>query len=1134
MAPALAYCRFVSLVTGFVLLWLNPAQAQESSVLKKGSWYKLAVEKNGVYKISSDFLKSMGIDPAKTDPKKIKIYGNRGGMLPQANSEPRPEDLPENAIYVKGESDNIFNSNDYILFYGYGPDNASFDPVKGVFNYENNLYADKNFYYLTIADDNGKRIGSSENIAGSFPVIRHFNDYMYYETDRYNELKSGREWFGEKFDLTTEHAFTFDIAGVSETSTVRIVSDVMAKSYTGSRFRLLFNNVQVAEQYVLPIANYQYSEKGRHQRDTISFTASFVSAPARSSQEIRYQYIKTGSGYSIGHLDFLLVNIERKLSLYGDQTIFLSAGSTANATSQFELTGVPSNIILWDITTPYQPLIQEYSLSGGTALFSTGTSQLKQFIAFNNNVPPPQFVGSVPNQDIHALTTPNLLIVTHSSLVQQAQRLAAHRQQHGGWLTAVVTTDEIYNEFSSGRQDVTAIRDFVKHLSDKSPGTLKSLLLFGRCSYDYKDRLENNTNLVPTYESINSLHPLLTYSSDDYFGFLEDSEGNWGEATTENHTLDIGVGRLTVKNAEEAKNVVDKIIYYDTHPGTLGQWRKNIVFVADDGDFNEHQKQADQLAQLVDTDHPHYTTDKIFIDRYQQVLHPSGERVPQANKKILESLDNGALIINYTGHGGEKLLAQERIFDDFVIETLANKNLPLFVTATCEFGRHDDPWEVSSAELCVLRPASGAIGMVTTTRPVNSGTNFELNKAFYEALFQLEDGRPLTLGEIFRRTKNNSISGVANRNFSLLADPSLTLAFPRFNASVTAINTTDDADTLKALSHVKVTGEITNENAERIDNFNGILHAILFDKETKFTTLGNENAPFSFRQWHNALFRGKAKVTAGVFEFEFIVPKNIAYQIGRGKLSLYAFDDNHYMDAVGASLDFVVGKSETNITEDSTPPAVSLFMGDSTFFNGGITSPNTTLVARLTDDSGINVSDYGIGNNIIAILDGKETFVVSNYYEADADDFTKGWIYYPLRDLAPGRHSISLKAWDTYNNPAEATVDFVVSNSPLLIIESFGNFPNPFRENTTLFFTHNRPGDDLEAVVTVHDLQGNLLSLHRQVVQSSMYQVDLVEISRTGDFAKKLNQGLYLARLVVRSLADGSKNERVAKLIIIN
>ncbi|HEY9004675.1 MAG TPA: type IX secretion system sortase PorU [Ohtaekwangia sp.] len=1121
----------------FVFLFLLTKESRsQSSVLGSGQWYKVAIGKNGVYRISFDDFKKMGFDASSIDPRKIKIYGNKGGMLPQANSVTRPADLTENAIFVQGESDGVFNSGDYILWYAEGADHVQYDVQRGIFQYEHNLYSDKNYYFVTVGTDNGKRVANIPSQGGSFPVIETFQDYFFHEVDSYNELESGREWF-ERLSLD-QQTYSTDIAGIVENSPIKLVSDVMGQSTKASTFQVYINNVLIAEQAVAYITDSQYSIKGFHKRDTIISNAATTGAAATTKQEIKYIYTKTTSG--MGYLDFFLLNVQRRLSLYGDQTIFRSGESVNNSTSTFQVSNVTDNSTIWDITDPYTPGIQQYNLQNGMAIFSTGTSSLREFVVFNSNVPSPELVGAVANQNLHGLSTPNLIIVANPDFKQEAARLAAHRADHSGWSCTVVTPQEIYNEFSSGRQDVSAIRDFVKHLYDKSSSTLKALLLVGKSSYDYKDRVTHNTNFVATYESRNSLTPLETYSSDDYFGFLENSEGNWGESPVESNSLEIGVGRLPVKTAEEATHVVDKIIAYDTHKDLFGAWRENIVFVADDGSNSDsytsaHQSQANTLANDIEATQSGFNTRKYFLGTYTKTVRPSGESIPEATADILSNFNRGALIMNYTGHGNEQVWADEQVFTNLNIEALENVRYPFLVTATCEFGRQDNPGQISSAELSVLQPHGGAIGLVTTARPVYSFTNFELNQAFYNALFTKESNHYISIGEVFRKTKNNSNSGVGNRNFSLIGDPSLTLALPSLEVNITSIQTASGSDTLKALSRAIIKGEVVDGSGTRLENFNGTLSSTLFDKQTDFITIGKNNPAFSFKQWYNILFRGKASVNSGAFEFQFIVPKNMAYEIGAGKISVYASDSTQALDAAGTTSSFKIGGSEKNPATDTTPPTIALYMGDTTFINGGIVSPNTTLVARLRDASGINVSGYGIGNTLTAVLDNdNEVYILSDYYEADIDDYTKGWVNFPISGLTPGKHTLTVKAWDTYNNPAQAQIDFVVTNGDALVIETFANYPNPFLGETTLYFTHNRAGDNLEAELFIYSTTGQQLKNYTFSIAESPYRVDLLTFDGTTDAGKKLMPGLYLARVAVRSLTNGSKNERLTKLIVVN
>ncbi len=1104
----------------------------QSSVLHSGNWYKIAVNQHGVYRIDLNLFKKMGFDP-KTDPRKIRIFGNGGGMLPQANSAPRPTDLTELAIFIQGEEDGVFNAQDFILFYAEGPDKILFNQQKEIFSYEKNLYASQNFYFITTGTTTGKRIQALTDAGPGFPEVTTFENFVYHELDQHNELKSGREWFGERFDLSTELTLSLSLPDVVPNSPVKIVSDVMAQSFDNTAFNLFLNGIPIGQQPVAAIPNIDYGIKGRHKRDTLLVNSSTVLAPGKTKQELRYQYIKSPATRSIGYLDFCLVQTTQQLNLYGQQTSFRSLASLQHPVSTYVIGKTTAAARVWNITDPANPLIQPVTFQTGTTSFATSSATLQHYVVFQPNVQAPQLIGKVPNQNLRGMATPNLVIVVHPDFKAEAGRLANHRAAFNGWSTRVVTTTEIYNEFSSGRQDVTAIRDFVKHLYDKSPGSLRALLLFGKCSYDYKNILANNRNFVPTYESRNSLHPLQTYSSDDYFAFLENHEGDWPESPAVNHSMDIGVGRLPVKTIAEANAVVDKIIAYDTDNKLGGPWRKTIVFVADDGDFNIHQSQADQLAEEIETSQAFFNTRKVYLDAFSQPAGASGQTSPEARLAIEKSFYDGALIINYTGHGNERLWAQERIFDDLIIVGLQNKRLPLMLTATCEFGRQDDPVFLSGGELCMLQKNGGAIGLVTTARPVSSSTNFALNQAFYQALFQKVDGTYAELGDVFRRTKNNSLSSVSNRNFSLIGDPSMYLAMPELQIEIEEIKTQTGSDTLKALSRVSVSGKITDHTSAVVTTFNGTLHATLFDKETSFVTLGNENPPFTYTQWYNALFRGQANVENGFFSFEFILPKNIAYPVGIGKLSVYAQHNSQHLDASGFSKGFKIGLSEPAAPPDNTPPVIKLYLGDTTFVNGGVAASPTKLIARLSDESGINISAYGIGNSIVAALDDALTLTLNDYYVTDKNDFRKGTIEFMLPVLSPGKHVLSLKAWDVHNNPAQASIAFIL-NGEELIIESFANYPNPFGETTKVYFTHNRSGDDLHGTLSIFDNMGREIRKMEFFAEQSTYQVDLAELNRTEEPLKYLKAGLYYARLAVRSLTNGSKNERVTKLIITN
>jgi Peptidase family C25 len=1106
-----------------------------AQLLTPDQFAKFAVTSDGIYKVDYSLLKKSGFDPDQIDPRRIKIFAGFNGMLPQSNAAPRQNQLKELAIFVQGESDGKFDKNDYVLFFGQGPDSHSLDVPRGVFKYENNIYSDRNFYFLTVDASTGSRLVTSPNLPGIFPSIDSYDDFGYYETDHYNILESGREWFGEQFDAKTEITVRFNTPGIVPNSPIKFVSRVMTQSYdAASSFKIYFNDVQILEQNVALSQNSQYSIKGSEAIDTIVINSTSVAAPSNVNQDIKYQYLKAPTGASIGYLNYFIFTCTRALALYGNQTVFSSAQSLSNPVSTFKAGDLPAGSLIWDVTDPFNVRAQEYLFAESQSSFSASSGVLKTFVVFlPDKSPAPSFESLIAKQNLSGPSTPDLLIVTHPNFKNEALRLAAFRQSHNKISVRTVTTEEIYNGYSGGKQDITAIRDFIKDLYNRPGDGLDNVLLFGRCSYDYKNRVPANTNFVPTYESKNSLSPLETYSSDDYFGFLEANEGDWNENPATNHTLDIGIGRISVTTSQEAADVVDKLIDYETNANRYGSWRKNILFVADDGDFNIHQDQANQLATTLDTNHPEFDITKIYLDQFKQINKPSGQFSPDTKDALERAIEKGVAIVNFTGHGSENVWMQEQVLDQSLVEQFKNApQYPIFVTATCEFGRHDDPFQISSGEKLLLQPKGGAIGLVTTARPVYANTNFELNKAFYNALFVKTNGAYRDLGSIFRDTKNNSLSGVGNRNFSLLGDPSMQLPFSSDNVALKTAKTTFNSDTLKALSTASITGEIQRAGVLQ-SSFNGVVEVALYDRPVSFITRGDENPPFTYSLWSNALFRGEASVTAGNFQLTFVVPDDLAGTVATGKISFYA--QSNAGDASGASSQKVGGR-ETSFPQDDTPPLINLFMGDTTFVSGGIASPNTALVVKLEDDHGISITGLGDSNNLIAILDDSMTFIINDYYKSAKNDYTRGVVRFPFWDLPQGSHSILVKVSDTYGNRTSTGIDFVITAGNLVISE-FYNYPNPFSDadlKTTIGFMHNRPGEDLDVQLTIMDMMGQVVDTEQFSVLSSLTAVTLTEWNGTNGTGNKLRPGIYLGKLFVRSLLDGSKNQQFTKLIIVN
>lgn len=1137
----LSLCLNAFLEVNAAASWQASDNKPSNSVLSEGDWYKLSVSDYGIYKLDYNFLQEMGINLNTIDPARIKIFGKGGGMLPQKNNAERSTGLTENAIYVKGEEDGKFNQEDFILFYAEGPDLYHYDEEGRSFFYQKNLYADSSYYFLHIADDNGLRVQTRANAGADYPKITYFDDYGAYEKDNENILASGREWYGEKFDLVTTHtlpAFTFP--GILDNSTVKVVSSVLSQSNSPSSFTLSINDAMVAEQKLRSISVGTYDIKGFPTVDTLTIPSSTLSLGESSELNFKYTYNKGSFGTSAANLNFLFVQVKRTLALYNNHTIFRSIESLKTPIVSYYIKNTTSEVVIWDITSPQNPVQQTYEIKDGQAIFGADSEKLREFIIFKgNDFPLPVFNEKIKNQNLHGENVPELLIVTFPPFKQEAERLASFRSQHDHLSVKTVTTLEIYNEFSSGRQDVTAIRDYVKYLYDQNKG-LKYLLLFGKSSYDYKGFIEENTNFVPTYESRNSLNPVETYSSDDYYGFLDENEGEWPEDQDNNndHFLDIGVGRLPVKSIEEAKTIVDKLIHYSSSQKALGAWRNEVYLVADDGDRNTHQNDAEKIALLSDTSYAQFNINKIYIDAYRQEFTPNGESAEAVRDEIDEAIKKGALIINYTGHGAESGWAEENVLTTSMINEWKNYDrMPLFVTATCEFGRHDDPQRISGGEMLLSNPEGGAIGLVTTSRPVFSSSNFLLNKAFINTVFKQIEGNYLTLGEIFKRTKNESISGVRNRNFSLLADPSMKLAYPKQKMVVYGASESEENDTvtLSALSKIVLNGEIQDNQSNKLNNYKGIAYVTVYDKPYTVETFGTEFSPvMSFEQRDNIIFRGKASVKNGAFTIAFVVPKNIAYDLGKAKISLYAKEENTLNDAHGANTNFIIGGSNPEAPNDNTAPGIVLYMNDTTFQSGDITGSNTRLIAHITDESGINISGRGLGQGITAQINDNDPFILNDFYESDLNNYKSGTVSYPINDLPKGKYMLNLKAWDTYNNASENTIEFIVADDAVLALDQIFNYPNPFSNETQFIIKHNRAGENLSVKIIIYSIKGELIKEIQGEFQNSNATIDGLSWNGHTDFGEKLDNGIYIYKVIVQSREDTAKNQQLQKLVIIN
>ncbi|MES2567530.1 MAG: type IX secretion system sortase PorU [Bacteroidota bacterium] len=1136
----------------------NKRTTVTTSVLSTGKWYKIGVTEEGIYKINKTFLTGLGLDMSALNPQNIRVYGNGGKLISEKNADFRYDDLQENSIVVVGENDGTFDANDYLLFYGQSTDkwkNGSDSTM--LFDHQMHYFSDTSFYFITVDLGAGKRVNTQNSSGNSSNTTTNSQDYFgFHELNSTNLVKSGREFYGEKFDHISSYTFPFMIPDAVIGDSVYVKAGVLSRSGLVSSYSVNFNNGAFTFTCIPTNVSSYLADVG--------YYGEGINGGLLSNSYLSVTISKTTS-QATGWLDKIIFNCRRKLVFNQSQFNFRDhrVVKGPNTFAKYLLTnnsGVPP--LIWDVTDPLNVKEQLYNTNSNTLDFTTSSDSLKEFCMFiNSQAYTPKAYGLIPNQNLHSILQADFVIITHPSFLSEARKIATIHETYDTLTYAIATTQEVYNEFSSGTPDIGGIRDFVKMLykrpSDPKLAT-KYLLLLGDGSYKNKNiNGSGNTALIPTYETPNSSSYISSFVTDDYFGLMDDNEGDLQSDGID--LVDIGVGRFPVKNKSEAIAVTNKVEHYykrnfafnvnaiesscttaeNDYP--QGDWRNWLCFIGDDEDNNEHITQANFLANKVYNSDKNYNVDKIFLDSYVQTSTPGGNRYPDANNDLNKRMEKGALIVNYTGHGGELGLAEERIVEVSQILNWKNKNnLPLMVTATCEFSRFDDPDRTSAGEYCLLNEQGGAIALMTTVRLAFSGLNFILNTAFYNyALSPLTNGKMPHIGDIYKLTKRQIGTNEQYRNFVILGDPALRLSYPEQKVFTSTINsqivTGTSSDTLRALSLVNVTGYVGDKNGSKLTNFNGVVYPTVFDKEATIYTLKNDAGSniISFPLQKNIIYKGKSEVTNGEFSFSFLVPKDITYNFGKGKISYYAHnginDANGYYDKV------VIGGSNINAIVDNQGPNVSLFMNDKKFVSGGTTNENPKIFAEITDVSGINTIGSGIGHDLVAVLDANTSkpIILNDYYVSDLNTYQSGKIRYPLNELSEGNHTLSLKVWDVQNNSTSTTTDFVVSSQAELALTHILNYPNPFTSNTKFFIEHNQCCVSLKVLIQVYTISGKVVKSINKTINNEGFRFDGIEWDGKDEYGDKLARGVYIYRV---SVTDGAKKkaDKIEKLVILN
>ncbi|MDP2420215.1 type IX secretion system sortase PorU [Sediminibacterium sp.] len=1157
-----------------------------NSILATGQWAKIGVTQEGIYKLDATQLGVLGISANSFPSSSIRLYGRDGSMLNEKIDISYIDDLVEIPIET---------GPNYFLFYAPGPHQWKYDSAVKQFNFVKNLYSDTAWYFITInAVGNPKRVTTlSPETRPATSIINTYSHRYAHETNRINLLSSGKEWVGESF-IANNSTRTFTLPWTNPISSIQLYTHLTSRSLgANANFTVSLNDQVVQNINLTGVTGGLLDEYARDAKTLSSIGLNTIGN--FNSLALKFQYGSTANGAE-GWLNRFSLQGQRRLipdnntsGFYFRNTGLMHSDSIAEYRISAPLnngtpTVFPADTRVWNTSNPLNPHQVVTANSGSEISFKSSVETLKEFALFNPSHALTPIIPNnpnIPNQNFHGLAHDasgpnnpgtgsnnfNGIIVVHPSLLPAANRLAAFHQSQYGYTDAVITTIQFYNEFSGGIPDPGAIRngiklfyDLSKPITGSNTKTLQYVVLFGAGSYDYKNIISSDRNLVPTFQSSNSLSPLLTYTSDDFYALLNNNDDI---NLLNDAPLSIAVGRLPVGNLQEANTLVDKIIRYHSpqnSSATTGAnadntWRNQLVFIADDKDQNLHLNDAESIAATAIAANPAAHARKIYLDAFPLVSGAGGARYPSVSEAIVNQVLAGALIVNYSGHGNHLRLSEEAVISAAEVNRFNNPNkLPLFITASCDFDPFDQPSKPSIARTLLYGSNNGAIALLTTTRLVFAYSNRIMNQNYLhlamEPLPNAGLGSPTgqATGHLYRslgqatmdaKNRSNQSNGdpLNSRKFALLGDPAMQLAFPELPMRINQI--TDQSigsiinlsDSLLALRKYKLSGQVSQLNGPIQSNFNGVANVQIYDQAQTVFTLGNspESPRTAYSTENSILFNGKATVTNGIFSIEFVIPKDIGFGPGKATIRLFAQASNNgagssatAQSAAGALPIRIAGSTGT-IIRDTTGPQIKLYLNDTAFKNGGITSENPILIAQLYDTSGINATGNGIGHDIVLVQnnDERNSTVLNSFFSTQLNQYQRGEIRYQLATLPEGKYQLKLKAWDLVNNSNQALLNFTVVKKNQLRIAQVRNYPNPVRFNGGLIngaksifaFEHNQPNTNMLVNIEIVNTAGALLKRIQQQVNTQGSRNIQISWDGSSETGSKYKPGIYFYRI---------------------
>ncbi|MCU0327682.1 MAG: type IX secretion system sortase PorU [Chitinophagales bacterium] len=1106
---------------------------QRSSVsMGSGQWYKISTVAQGIHRLSYSFM----VDSLKIPKNKLRfstfgVFGYGRGTMPTPNSKIWPDFLPQLAVEVIDQNQNdIWEEGDYVLFFGQGL--HRFDFTGSDYVYTPNYYSNTKDYLIAF-DVSAKFIAPSLPLSGNARPIIDYDHLSVVHLDSINPYNTGRSWFHRKLTRSNP-SMRLSFESIGNSSNTQISFQYLAVGNQANSDMVTFSTESriIGTHSVLMSDNLSQGK------------LSFNPLQDNINIDISYNASSTNANFFLDYVSLW----SKSRAEYRNRPIILrtTEGLNTNELLEFRLQASSGPLKIWNITPEQTETQINPTTNGNLFSFTFRNNKIQEFVVFSDTQAlMPIARGPINNQNLRVVTQADyIIIIPEESWRSTAIQFAEFHQKSHGYTTAIATINEVYHEFGYGTKDIMAIRRYLKHFYDKNTidKLPKFLLLVGDASVDYKNILRRNKDKVPTYQTLSPKNFSDSYCTDDFYALLDTQE----DEPELNASLDIAIGRFVSSSLAEFSGIVNKSYQYKSKK-SFGEWRTNISIIADDvddnNDFAFFQQSESIIAQLK-AQNPRVFSQKIYLDAFQETLFSGGSRYFDVEKLIKDNFRFGSLLMAYIGHGGYRNWAQERIIDPNDLQLYQNlKNLPFLATATCGFAPFDNPnsSERSMGESLLLQNDGGAIGLLTTCREVYiSDQEFFMNKLLLNFLKRNSvTNFPRTFGEIARDTKNdNNLSINAQKNV-LLCDPGLPVNIPIYPIKTLSISNGSDS-VVSSLSQIEIKGEVQDFSGNKLQDFNGLVVVTIYDKmelRRLNQTKSYPNDYDSFYDYSQRIFKGQATVSKGQFSIKLIVPKDINYAIGKGKIVYYAYSNNseNLIDASGVDTNITIGGSNPNAASDNLPPKVDPYMNSLDFVFGGITNNDPNLICLLADESGINTSSVRFGHSIVGILDQDESkpILLDNYYKSDVDDFTKGQVLYPFFNLKEGLHTLRVRAWDNHNNPAEGYTEFVVMNKDNITLDKLLNYPNPFTDRTSFEFEHNRPNQELEVVIQVATITGRVVkSIYQKIFTDGFRIRDQFHWDGLDNFGDKIGRGVYVYKVSIKDAA-GNHTHKFQKLLLL-